>query len=339
MVSLAPLSQSKGRTMNRPSTGSEPAPYSIRGRPLHNPDHCHCYENRPRPTRRRGNPCGCPSSAPRPFSYLWVPEVTGMRNLKPLSSKWVLVAGTALITTAKHPRFLAMLGMTGYRASYAKVSLRGNDEKCQHRLVLECVDERLPAPQQLNVRLATPEGHHGSRLAKSEHVVSTQFTPEDSNRSELDCHALRNDLVGKSRPCPQLVNHRSDGGIPALQLKRRHPIAVVADEDEIAPSIGLPNRQVSAIHVNEDVRLRRAPQIYRTSLLLTPRGKTSMWDVRFNTANESDIQPWSPLCGSILPRSYCRFPLRHHRNRTGNLQSPRRTGSLPPPNPSHFSSV
>ena len=230
-----------------------------------------------------------------------------MRNLKPLSSKWVLVAGTALVTTAKHPRFLAMLGMTGYRTSYATLSLRGNDEKCQRCLALELITERLPASQQLDVRLATPEGHHGSRLAKSEQVVSTQFTPEDGNRPELDGHALRNDLVGKSRPRPKLGNRRADIRVSALQLQRSHPIAVVADEDEIAPSLRLPNLQVRAIHVNENVRLRRAPQIYRTSLLLTPCGKTSMWDVRFNTANESDIQPWSPLCGSILPRSHCRF--------------------------------
>ena len=27
--------------------------------------HRHCYENRPRPTHRRGNPCGCPSPIPR----------------------------------------------------------------------------------------------------------------------------------------------------------------------------------------------------------------------------------------------------------------------------------
>ena len=262
-----------------------------------------------------------------------------MRNLKPLSSKWVLVAGTALITTAKHPRFLAMLGMTGYRASYAKVSLRGNDEKCQHCLALERVDERLPAPQQLNVRLATPEGHHGSRLAKSQHVVSTQFTPEDGNRPELNRYALRNDLLCKSRPCLKLGNRRANIGVSTLQLQRSHPTAIVADEDKIASSLSLPNRQVSAIHVNEDVRLRRASEIYRTSLLPAPRGETGIWDLGSNAANESGIQPWSPLCGSILPRSHCRFPLRRHRNRNGTLQSPRRTGSLPPPNPSHFSSA
>ena len=164
-----------------------------------------------------------------------------MRNLKSLSSKQSLVAGKAPMTKAKHPRFLAMLGMTGYRASYATLSLRESDEKCQHCLALERIDERLPASQQLNVRLATPEGHHGSRMAKSQHVVSTQFTPEDGNRPELNRYALRNDLVGKSRPRPKLGNRRADIRVSALQLQRSHPIAVVADEDEIAPSLRLPN--------------------------------------------------------------------------------------------------
>ena len=231
-----------------------------------------------------------------------------------------------------------MLGMTGYRASYATLSLRESDEKCQHCLALELITERIPASQQLDIHLPAPEVHHGSRLPESPPVVWMQ-PAENGDRPELNRYILRNDLLGKFRPCLKLADRRADGGVPALQLKRRHPIAIVANKDVIASSLRLPNRQVSAIHVNEDVRLWRAPQIYRTSLLPAPRGETGIWDLGSNAANESGIQPWSPLCGSILPRSYCRFPLRHHRNRNGTLQSPRRTGSLPPPNPSHFSSA
>jgi hypothetical protein len=86
-----------------------------------------------------------------------------------------------------------------------------------------------------------------------------ELTTKNGDRPELNLYTPRNDLVGKSRPRPQLGNHRSDVGVPALQLKRRHPIAVVAYEYEIASFLRLPNPQVAAIHVNEDIRLRRPP--------------------------------------------------------------------------------
>ena len=51
-------------------------------RPLHNLDTCHSSKNRPRPTRRRGNPCGCLFPDANPYSSPYVAFARTCRSPK-----------------------------------------------------------------------------------------------------------------------------------------------------------------------------------------------------------------------------------------------------------------